>query len=192
MGTAIIGAGEAEGERRAHRAAEAAIADPLFDDCALPTSITLWSDRSGPNRICASARAAGRRPIARGSRREIRTRRVAAPALAAMTAWVLAGARTQAVVLAFEDLHWADPTSLDLMRVLAERGTRKWRTRQREAGSGRDRRTTEIAGVLRQCAGRGAWLRRAGNNRCVCKSERIRVERKAPPRSLSRRGWTLG
>jgi class 3 adenylate cyclase/tetratricopeptide (TPR) repeat protein len=42
--------------------------------------------------------------------------------LAAMTAWVLASARMQAVVLAFEDLHWADPTSLDLMRVLAERG----------------------------------------------------------------------
>ena len=42
--------------------------------------------------------------------------------LAAMTAWILAGARTQPVVLAFEDLHWADPTSLDLMRALAERG----------------------------------------------------------------------
>ena len=42
--------------------------------------------------------------------------------LAAMTAWVLAGARTQPVVLAFEDLHWADPTSLDLLRSLAERG----------------------------------------------------------------------
>ena len=42
--------------------------------------------------------------------------------LAAMTAWVLAAARTQAVVLAFEDLQWADPTSLDLMRALAERG----------------------------------------------------------------------
>ena len=42
--------------------------------------------------------------------------------LAAMTAWVLASARMQAVVLAFEDLHWADPTSLDLMRALAERG----------------------------------------------------------------------
>ena len=42
--------------------------------------------------------------------------------LAAMSAWVLAGARTQAVVLAFEDLHWADPTSLDLLRALAERG----------------------------------------------------------------------
>jgi class 3 adenylate cyclase/predicted ATPase len=42
--------------------------------------------------------------------------------LAAMTAWVLAGARSQPVVLAFEDLHWADPTSLDLLRAFAERG----------------------------------------------------------------------
>ena len=42
--------------------------------------------------------------------------------LAAMVAWFLAGARTQPVVLAFEDLHWADPTSLDLMQALAERG----------------------------------------------------------------------
>ncbi len=42
--------------------------------------------------------------------------------LAALTTWVLAGARSQAVVLAFEDLHWADPTSLDLMTQLAERG----------------------------------------------------------------------
>jgi class 3 adenylate cyclase len=42
--------------------------------------------------------------------------------LAAITAWVLAGARSQPAVLAFEDLHWADPTSLDLMRALAERG----------------------------------------------------------------------
>jgi class 3 adenylate cyclase len=42
--------------------------------------------------------------------------------LAAMTAWVLAGARSQPAVVAFEDLHWADPTSLDLLRVLADRG----------------------------------------------------------------------
>jgi class 3 adenylate cyclase/tetratricopeptide (TPR) repeat protein len=42
--------------------------------------------------------------------------------LAAMTAWILTAARAQAVVLAFEDLHWADPTSLDLIRALAERG----------------------------------------------------------------------
>jgi predicted ATPase len=42
--------------------------------------------------------------------------------LAALTAWVLVGARSQPVVLAFEDLHWADPTSLDLTQALAERG----------------------------------------------------------------------
>jgi predicted ATPase len=42
--------------------------------------------------------------------------------LAALVAWVLAGARSQPVVLAFEDLQWADPTSLDLLRTLAERG----------------------------------------------------------------------
>jgi len=42
--------------------------------------------------------------------------------LAAMTALVLAGARSQPAVVAFEDLHWADPTSLDLMQTLAERG----------------------------------------------------------------------
>ena len=39
-----------------------------------------------------------------------------------MVAWLLAGARAQPLVLAFEDLHWADPTSLDLLKMLAERG----------------------------------------------------------------------
>ena len=42
--------------------------------------------------------------------------------LAALVAWVLASARSQAITLAFEDLHWADPTTLDLMSALAERG----------------------------------------------------------------------
>jgi class 3 adenylate cyclase/predicted ATPase len=42
--------------------------------------------------------------------------------LAALIAWFLAGARTQPAALAFEDLHWLDPTSLDLMQALAERG----------------------------------------------------------------------
>jgi predicted ATPase len=42
--------------------------------------------------------------------------------LAAMTTWVLAGARSQPAAVVFEDLHWADPTSLDLMQALAERG----------------------------------------------------------------------
>jgi predicted ATPase len=35
---------------------------------------------------------------------------------------VLADAKVQPVVLAFEDLHWADPTTLDVLRGIAERG----------------------------------------------------------------------
>ena len=42
--------------------------------------------------------------------------------LAALTNWVMAGAKAQALVLAFEDLHWADPTTLDVLRGIAERG----------------------------------------------------------------------
>ena len=42
--------------------------------------------------------------------------------LAALTNWVMAGAKAQPVVLAFEDLHWADPTTLDVLRGIAERG----------------------------------------------------------------------
>ena len=41
---------------------------------------------------------------------------------AALTGWVIASARVQPVVLVFEDLHWADPTTLDVLRGLAERG----------------------------------------------------------------------
>ena len=44
--------------------------------------------------------------------------------LAALTNWVMAGAKAQPLVLAFEDLHWADPTTLDVLRGIAERGTR--------------------------------------------------------------------
>ena len=42
--------------------------------------------------------------------------------LTALTNWVMAGARTQPVVLALEDVHWADPTMLDVLRGVAERG----------------------------------------------------------------------
>jgi len=42
--------------------------------------------------------------------------------LAALTNWVMAGARAQPVVLTLEDLHWADPTTLDVLRGIAERG----------------------------------------------------------------------
>jgi class 3 adenylate cyclase/tetratricopeptide (TPR) repeat protein len=48
---------------------------------------------------------------------ELRRRR-----LAALTNWVMAGTKTQPLVLAFEDLHWADPTTLDVLRSVAERG----------------------------------------------------------------------
>ncbi|HUE12072.1 MAG TPA: AAA family ATPase, partial [Steroidobacteraceae bacterium] len=42
--------------------------------------------------------------------------------LAALTNWVMASAKVQPIVLAFEDLHWADPTTLDVLRGIAERG----------------------------------------------------------------------
>jgi len=42
--------------------------------------------------------------------------------LAALTAFLMAGARTQPVVLAVEDAHWADPTTVDVLRGIAERG----------------------------------------------------------------------
>ena len=43
--------------------------------------------------------------------------------LAALLAWVMGGARAQPIVLAIEDLHWADPTTLDVIRSVAERGS---------------------------------------------------------------------
>jgi predicted ATPase len=42
--------------------------------------------------------------------------------LAALTASVMASARVQPVVLAIEDLHWADPTTLDVLRSIAGHG----------------------------------------------------------------------
>ena len=41
--------------------------------------------------------------------------------LAALTNLIIAGANVQPVVLAFEDLHWADPTTLDFLRGIVER-----------------------------------------------------------------------
>jgi predicted ATPase len=43
---------------------------------------------------------------------------------AALTGWIIASAKVQPLVLVFEDLHWADPTTIDVLRGLAERGAR--------------------------------------------------------------------
>ena len=42
--------------------------------------------------------------------------------LAALTGWAIAAARVQPVVLVLEDVHWVDPTTLDVVRGIAERG----------------------------------------------------------------------
>jgi tetratricopeptide (TPR) repeat protein len=43
--------------------------------------------------------------------------------LAALLSWVLAGAKARPIILAVEDLQWADPTTIDLLRGVAERGS---------------------------------------------------------------------
>jgi len=42
--------------------------------------------------------------------------------LAALTNWILAGSRVQPLVLVVENLHWADPTTLILLRGIVDRG----------------------------------------------------------------------
>ena len=77
--------------------------------------------RSG--RICAAAGAAPRHSQSPDERApQLAADELQRRQLAAVVAWLLAGARAQPLVLAFEDLHWADPTTLDLMKTLAERG----------------------------------------------------------------------
>ena len=42
--------------------------------------------------------------------------------LTAMVEWAIAGARNQPLVLVLEDLQWFDPTSIDLVHALSDRG----------------------------------------------------------------------
>ena len=42
--------------------------------------------------------------------------------LATLVGWALGAARVQPVVIAIEDLHWADPSTLELLQLLVEQG----------------------------------------------------------------------
>src|SRR5262249_20814058 len=44
--------------------------------------------------------------------------------LATLVEWVLGAARLQPTVIATEDLHWADPSTLELIQLLVEQGSR--------------------------------------------------------------------
>jgi class 3 adenylate cyclase len=44
--------------------------------------------------------------------------------LATLVDWILGVARGQPIVIAIEDLHWADPSTLDLIQLLVEQGAR--------------------------------------------------------------------
>jgi class 3 adenylate cyclase len=71
--------------------------------------------------------------------------------LAAIVTWLIAGARAQPIVLAFEDLQWADPTSIDLLRALAERASRRrsFSLRHRGRNSARPGAFARITGSCR-------------------------------------------
>jgi class 3 adenylate cyclase len=61
-------------------------------------------------------------PLPPGRRLEVAPEELRRRQMAAATNWAVASARTQPVVLAIEDAHWADPSMLDLLRGIAERG----------------------------------------------------------------------
>ena len=42
--------------------------------------------------------------------------------LATLVAWLLGAAKAQPLVIATEDLHWADPSTLELIQLLVEQG----------------------------------------------------------------------
>ena len=115
--------------------------------------------------------------------------------LAALTNWVIASARTQPLVLALEDLHWADPTTLDLLRGIAERGAlaplfvlitarpefrSPWGVRSHHSTISlapldrlqvRDM-VAELCGPPRAAEGSGRWRHRAHRRACRCSSRK--------------------
>ena len=61
-------------------------------------------------------------PLSRGRASNVPPEELRRRQLAALTSLLMAGARSQPVVLAVEDAHWADPTTVDVLRGIAERG----------------------------------------------------------------------
>ena len=120
--------------------------------------------------------------------------------LAALTNWVMAGARVQPVVLAFEDLHWADPTTLDVLRGIAERGAlaplSSWRRPGRSSGHpGPCARITAPSRSRRSTAPRCAtwWQSFPPATRCRRRSSRTWLRAPAACRCSSRKsqGFSL-
>jgi class 3 adenylate cyclase len=96
--------------------------------------------------------------------------------LAAMTAWVLTGARTQPVVLAFEDLHWRiRPRSISwLGSPSAARSPLCWSSPRRDRNSGHPGRCAHTTASSRS--------RRSTARRCAAWSARSRAGMRSPTR----------
>jgi predicted ATPase len=72
--------------------------------------------------MCPCSRRSSTSRCRRNARRLWRPEELRRRQLAALMAPVMASARAQPLVLALEDVHWADPTTLDVLRGIAERG----------------------------------------------------------------------
>jgi predicted ATPase len=45
------------------------------------------------------------------------------PLFASLAGWVFSAARSQPAVFAMEDLHWVDPSTMELLQTLVEQGS---------------------------------------------------------------------
>src|SRR5439155_174158 len=98
----------------------------------VPAPVTLYRvvQPSGVRSRLAAAAVLGLTPfIGREDERPLlRTRFEQAPEvarrrpLATLAAWVLGAARLQPLVILLEDLHWVDPSTLELQQLLVEQG----------------------------------------------------------------------
>ena len=100
-------------DRRMGPPAASAPTCPPNGDSPISRTLCGWSAWTRPGYRAPDRAAAWSVPLPDDRQGEIAPEELRRRRLAAMTAWVLAGARSQPVVLAFEDLHWADPTSLE-------------------------------------------------------------------------------